>query len=273
MRRGTLVGTAFGQEPPRLVAQLLEFVREVEVHAGSPPRNASTARLNAAGWCRLAAWPASVDHHLRRAGDLARHVVGGSQEVGVVAADQHEARHRDRVQRCDHRVVALRQHAARRAGQAGRIAVLAHAHLVAGAERREAARIQIVRPLPRALVPRFARLGVAEAGAGVEDHQRARHRRDARDGTPATCSRRATARRSPRAARRRRAGSRPCPRRWLPRNKRRDRPDSRFGRGRACPTRSPGTVAQRLRSGRPTCGRSRCSRGTAGLAGPCPCTS
>ena len=51
--------TAFGQEPPRLVAELLEFVREVEVHAGRPPRNDSTARLKAAGWCRFDAWPAS----------------------------------------------------------------------------------------------------------------------------------------------------------------------------------------------------------------------
>ena len=45
------------------------------------------------------------------------------------------------------------------------------------AERGETARIQIVGPLARALVPRLAGLGVAEAGAGVEDHQRARHRR------------------------------------------------------------------------------------------------
>src|SRR5277367_3699482 len=52
-------GTAFGQEPSGLVAQLLEFVREVEIHAGRPARNVSTARLNAAGWCRLAACPAS----------------------------------------------------------------------------------------------------------------------------------------------------------------------------------------------------------------------
>ena len=75
-----------------------------------------------------------------------------------------------------HQVVALRQHAARRAGQARRIAVLAHPDFIAGAERCQPSRIQIIRPLARPLVPGFASLGVTEAGTGVEDHQRPRHR-------------------------------------------------------------------------------------------------
>ena len=83
-------------------------------------------------------------------------------------------------------------------------------------------------------------------------------------GTRATCSRRATARRSPRAVRHRRAGSPPCRPPWRPRNMRPDRSDSRSGHDRACPTRSPGSGPSARRSARPTCGMSRCSHGRAG---------
>ena len=167
----------------------------------------------------------------------------------------------------DHRVVALRQHAACRAGQAARVAVLAHAHLVAGAQRRQATCIQIVRPLPRALVPRLARLGVAEARAGIEDHQRARHRRVAQMERQrhVAAQRQSTDHRT--LGRRRRAEWPPCPRPWLLRNRRQDRSDTSLWPWPRMSHTITGTDRATPRSGRPTFGRSRCSRGTAGSWG------
>ncbi len=114
---------------------------------------------------------------------------------------------------------------------------------------------------------RLARIGIAEARPGIEDHQRARHRRVVameRERHVAAQRQSADHRTLDAAGR---AGWLPCPRRWRLRNRRRGRPGSRFGRGRACPTRSPGTDRAALRSGRPTCGRWRCSRARAGSAG------
>src|SRR6266404_5132933 len=68
---------------------------------------------------------------LGRALDLGRHVVGGGEEVGVVGTDQHQGRHGNRVERLDHAVVLLGQHAARRAGEALGVAMAGELHLVA----------------------------------------------------------------------------------------------------------------------------------------------
>src|SRR5262252_8269786 len=72
---------------------------------------------------------------LRRSLDLGRHVIGGGEEVGIVGADQHQRRHLDAVERLDHPVVLLRQHAARSAGEARGIAVARELDLVALVQR------------------------------------------------------------------------------------------------------------------------------------------
>src|SRR5882762_5806730 len=58
---------------------------------------------------------------LGRSLDLGRHVVGGGEEIGVVGADEDECRRGNLVERLDHPVILLGQHAARGAGEAGGI--------------------------------------------------------------------------------------------------------------------------------------------------------
>ena len=113
------------------------------------------------------------NHHLGRSLDLGRHVVGGGEEIRVVGAHEHQRRHLDAVERLDHPVVLLRQHAARRAGEAGRVAMAGQPHLVGAVERRQTARVEVGGALVRRLVPLRPRLVLLEAGAGVEQHQRA----------------------------------------------------------------------------------------------------
>lgn len=100
--------------------------------------------------------------------DLPRDVIHRRQERGVVGADQHQRRHPDRRQGVDHLRVLLRQHPPRRARQSQRAAVLAHADLVAAAERRESLGLQVIAALARALVPCVPRFVLFEARAGVE---------------------------------------------------------------------------------------------------------
>ena len=69
----------------------------------------------------------------------------------------------------------LRQHAARRSGETAGRAVLADAHLVAVAECRKAAGLEVIGALLRSLVPRPAGLAIAKARPGVEQHQRPDH--------------------------------------------------------------------------------------------------
>ena len=114
--------------------------------------------------------PRIRDHHFLGARDLPRDVVHRHQERGVVGADQHQRRHRDPRQTIDHPGVLLRQHAARRSGQPQRAAVLAHADLVAAAERGEALGFQVVAALAGTLVPGVTGLIFFEARAGVEQH-------------------------------------------------------------------------------------------------------
>jgi hypothetical protein len=70
------------------------------------------------------------DHHLLRAGNLGRHVVGGGEERGVVSADHDQRRHLDVRQRFNHAGITLGQHAARGAGKTRRIA-MRHARALA----------------------------------------------------------------------------------------------------------------------------------------------
>ena len=108
--------------------------------------------------------PGVGDRHLRRIRDLARHVIGGREKMRVVGADQYQGRHSDLVEPGDDAVIGLRQHAARRTGEAARRAMLAGANLVARAKGRDAACFEVAGALLRPLVPGPPRLGVAKAG-------------------------------------------------------------------------------------------------------------
>jgi len=96
--------------------------------------------------------PGIVDRHSRRTRDLACHVVGCSEKMRVVGADQHQGRHGDLVEPGDDTVVGLGQHAACRTGEAPRRAMLAGADLVALTECDKPPRFEVPRPLLRPLV-------------------------------------------------------------------------------------------------------------------------
>ncbi len=88
--------------------------------------------------------------HELRVRDLCRHVLRAGHELRVVLADQHQCRYVDRREGVDDAGIALGEHPA-------------------GGEREPAA--QSVAGLARRLVPPLARLVLAEAGPGVEQHQ------------------------------------------------------------------------------------------------------
>ena len=170
----------------------------------------------------------------------------------------------------DHAGIALGQHAARGARQPRRVAMGdAGAFAAGGFQNLQSLALEAVAGVMRALVPGLARIVLLEAGAGVDDQQRA----DALGMGAIERQRHVAAQRQPAddgllgadGVEQRGHVGRPSTLRC----RRRDRQDNPTGRGRACPTTRACDASTAPRSGPATSRRSRNSRGSAAAAGRC----
>jgi hypothetical protein len=121
--------------------------------------------------------PGVLDHDFRGVWYALHHVVGGGQKGLVLGADEDEGRDSDVLQGLDDAGVELGEHAPGRLRQALGGTVLADPHLGAATQRLQAALFERFRPALRLIVPALARLGIAIAGARIEEHQGAHHLR------------------------------------------------------------------------------------------------
>ena len=119
------------------------------------------------------------DHLEPRPGDLLRHVLAGGEKWLVLIAHDDEGGDPDAREPVHHPRALLREHAARGVGQPLGRAVQARRFpdLAALAERVQAPGLERHRALAGARVPGLPSVRAAIAGAGVADHQRARHLR------------------------------------------------------------------------------------------------
>ncbi|MHC2623325.1 hypothetical protein ACVIW2_005357 [Bradyrhizobium huanghuaihaiense] len=118
--------------------------------------------------------PSGGDHDLLCAWDLGGHVVGRGEERHVIGANHDQRRHLDIREQFDHARIALGQHAACSKRQTLGVAMTGRGAFARRLlQHVEAFAVEPVGGGERPCVPGLARIILLEAGAGVDDQQRA----------------------------------------------------------------------------------------------------